>query len=68
MHPDERFVIRVEQRSLPRHAIDRVWPIQHHDSDTLLLARAHAQIHRPDKRVVARPDVLKIDEQNIEPF
>ncbi len=67
MHADERSVVRVEHRPFRRHAIDWVWPIQHSDGDALLLARAHAQIHRPDKRVIARADILQIDKKNIEP-
>jgi hypothetical protein len=31
-----------------------------------LFTGAHAKIHRPDKGVVARADIMQIDEQNIE--
>ena len=38
----------------------------HQTSTLALLTGAHAKIKRPDKRVVARADVLKIDKQNID--
>ncbi len=66
MHSDKRFVIRLDQRSLSRHAVDRIWPIDHNDFDAMFFAGAHAEIHRPDESVKARANVLKIDEQNID--
>ena len=68
MKTDERFVIQIKQRSLDSGAIDRIWPIENDDFYARFFASAHAEIHRPDKRVIARPDVLKINEQNIEIF
>jgi len=67
MHPDERFIIGIESRSFYRHAVNRVWAIEHNNRDALLFARTHAQIHRPDERIIARADVLKVYEQTIEP-
>src|SRR4030095_35818 len=66
MHADERFIIRIKHRSFSRYAVDWVWPIQHNDCGAASLARAHAEIERPNKGVVTRPDVLKINQQNIQ--
>ena len=66
MHSNKRFVIDVENWSLCRYAIDRVRSIEHNDGDSGLFTGAHAKIHRPDKGVVARADIMQIDEQNIE--
>src|SRR5712691_6169473 len=66
MHADKRFVVGIKQRSLRRNAIYRVWPIKDKDCDTCFFAGTHAEIQRPDKCVIARTHVLKIDKQNIE--
>ncbi len=68
MHADERLIIRVKHRPFSRYAIDRVWPIQHNDCDAASLASPHGEIQRPNKSVVTRPDILKIDQQNIQAF
>ncbi len=66
MHADKRLVIRIEQRPFGHCAIDWVRSIQHDDRDAAFLTGAHAEIQRPNKSVVARPDVLEIDQQNIQ--
>ncbi len=68
MHTDKRLVIRIEQRSFNRYAIDRVRSIEHNDCGAAFLTGAHAKIQRPNKSVVTRPDVLKVHKQDIEPF
>src|SRR5206468_3084069 len=50
------------------YAIDWVRAVEHNDGDSASFAGAHAQIERPNKSVVTRPDVLEIDKQNIERF
>ena len=68
MHADERFVIRVKQRSFGRYAIDWIWPIQYNDCDAAFLASTHGEVQRPNKGVVTRSDVLKIHKQDIQAF
>ena len=68
METHERFVIGIEQRSFVRHAIDRIRPIENDNLYARFLTGAHAEIHRPDKSIVARPDVLEIYEQNVDLF
>ena len=68
MHADKGFVIRIEYGPFSRHAVDWVWPIQRNDDNTASLTCAHAEVERPNKSVVARPNVLEIDKQNIERF
>src|SRR5262249_28678529 len=48
------------------NAVDRIRPIEHNDLHVTLLARAHAEIERPNESVVSRADVLKIDHQGVE--
>src|SRR5438045_9731089 len=48
--------------------MDRVWPIEGNGCSAASLARTHTKIERPDKGVVTRADVLKIDQQNIQAF
>src|SRR5438309_602550 len=66
MHSYERAVVRIQPRTLNRHSIDWVWSIEHNNVNVLALAGAHRQIHRPNKGVVARADVLQINQQEIE--
>ena len=66
MHPNKRFVTGIEQRSFCRDAVDRIRSIEHNNCDAAFFTGAHAKVHRPDKGVVTRADILKIDEQNIE--
>src|SRR6266487_3951872 len=66
MHSYERSVVRIQPRTLNRHSIDWVWSIEHNNVNVLALAGAHREIHRPNKGVVARPDVLQINQQEIE--
>src|ERR1051326_3099122 len=67
MHSDKRSVITIEHWPFSRYAIDWIGPVEHHAGNLLLFTRAHAQLHRPDEGGRARPDVLNIDGQNIEP-
>jgi len=66
METHERFVIRIKQWALTGHAIDRIRPVENDDLYACFLASAHTKIHRPDKRVIARSDILEINQQNIE--
>src|SRR5438094_9281435 len=66
MHSYKRAVVRIQPRTLNRHSIDWVWSIEHNNVNVLALAGAHRQIHRPNKGVVARADVLQINQQEIE--
>ena len=68
METHERFVIGIKQRPFTRHAINRIRPIENDDLYARFFAGAHAEIHRPDESVIARPDILEINEQNIEIF
>ena len=65
MHADKGVVTRIKRRPLCRHAINRIWAIEHEDPDIMFLADAHTEVHRPDKGVIARADVLKIDKEQI---
>src|SRR5262249_3724453 len=68
MHPDERFVIRIEHRPFSRYAIDWIWPVQYNDWNAAFLASTQGELQRPHKRVVTRPDGLKIDQEEIQAF
>src|ERR1044071_341764 len=66
MQTDKGFVIWVENWSFCNYASNWIWPVKHNQRDASFFAGAHAEIQRPDKRVKARPDILKIDKQNIQ--
>src|SRR6185436_17654094 len=68
MHAHKRFVIEIEHRAFGRYAINWVWPIQHNDCDAAFLAGAHTEVERPNKSIVTRADVLKIDPEDIKPL
>ena len=68
METHERFVIGIEQRPFRCHSIDRIRPIENDDFYTRFLTGPHTEIHRPHESVIARSDVLQINEQNIEVF
>ena len=61
MHPDERLVCRIEQGSFCRHTVDRIWSIEDDDLYVVFFTSPHAEIERPNKSVITRADVLKID-------
>src|SRR5262249_37260042 len=66
MKADERFVTFLNRRTFDGHAVDRIWPIEHDDVHASLRTRTHAEIKRPNESVVARADVLEIDNQGVE--
>src|SRR5204862_8164278 len=68
METHERFVIRIKQWALDGHSINRIRPVEDDDLYARFFASAHTEIHRPDERVIARPGILEINEQNIEIF
>ena len=68
METHERLVIGIKQWPLTGHAVNRIRPVENDDFYARFFASAHAEIHRPDERVIARPDILEINEQNIEIF
>src|ERR1043166_3324499 len=67
MKSNKRLISFFDWRSFHCDAVDRVRPIEHNNMNAALLACAHAEVERPNKRVIARPDVLEIDQQSIEP-
>ena len=66
MQSDERLISGIEHRSFRGDAVDRIRPVENHDRQIIALAGAQAEKHRPDKCVITRADILKIDEQHIE--
>src|SRR2546429_6077834 len=68
METHERFVIRIKHWALDGHAINRIRPVEYNDLYARFFAGAHTEIHRPDERIIARPDILEINEQDIEMF
>src|SRR5436305_14742554 len=66
METHERFVIRIKQWALDGHSINRIGPVEDDDLYVRFFASARTEIHRPDERVIARPDILEINEQDIE--
>src|SRR5437762_11499681 len=66
METHERFVIRIKQWALDGHSINRIRPVEDDDLYARFFASAHTEIHRPDERVIARPDILESNEQDIE--
>ena len=68
MHADKGFVVGIEQLPFSRYAIDRVWSIQYNDCSAGFLANTHGEIQRPNKSVITRSNILKVDQQNIQAF
>src|SRR5205814_1196623 len=68
METHERFVIRIKHWALDGHAINRIRPVEYNDLYARFFAGAHTEIHRPDECIIARPDILEINEQDIEIF
>lgn len=68
METHKRSVIGVKQWALACDAINRIGPVENDDLYARLFTGAHTEIHRPDKRVIACPYILEINEQNIEIF
>ena len=68
METDERLVIGIERGPFSCRTINWIWPVKNDNRYAGSLAGAHTEIHRPDERVIARSDILKINEQNIETF
>ena len=66
MHADKRFVLRIEQRPFDRNAVDGIRPIDYEQRDAVLFASAHHEIERPDKSVITRANVLKVDKNKID--
>ena len=66
VHSNERKVIRIQRRTFNRNAIDRIWPVENDNSDVLPFACAHRQIHCPDEGVIARADVLQVNQQKVD--
>src|SRR5262249_31230845 len=66
MKADERFVTFLNRRTFNGHTVDRIWAIEHDDVHASPLTRTHAEIKRPNESVVARADVLKVDNQSVE--
>src|SRR6266446_5744704 len=66
MHSHERAVVRINSWTFNRYTVDRVWPIQRDDLNVLTFAGAHCQIQRPNKSVVARADILQVNQEEIE--
>src|SRR5437868_11754351 len=66
MHSDERAVVRIQWWTFNRYTVDRVWAVQHHNLNVCAFAGAHCQIHRPNKSVVARADILQVNQEEIE--
>src|SRR6476620_9668413 len=66
MHPHERVVVRIQSWTFNRYTVDRVWPVQHDSLNVLTFARAYCQIQRPNKSVVARADILQVNQEEIE--
>src|SRR4029077_18189049 len=66
METDERFVGWIKQWPLNGHAVNGIRAIEDDDLYARFFASAHTEIHRPDERVIARPDILEVNEQNIE--
>src|SRR5437762_1689109 len=66
MHPHERAVVRIQSWTFNRYTIDRVGSVQHHNLNVLTFAGAYCQIQRPNKSVVARADILQVNQEEIE--
>ena len=65
MQPDKRTIVRLERRPFGCDPIDRVRSIKNNHLDVVPFTGTQAKKHCPDKRVIARPDVLKIDKKCI---
>src|SRR6266850_3801022 len=64
---DERRERGVRHVALDADAAERVRPVEHDDGDAGARARTHGEGERPLEGVVARADVLKIDDEGVEP-
>jgi hypothetical protein len=67
-HADERRERGVEHVPLDDVAADRVGPVEHEKGDSVLSRGAHRRRHRRHVRVVARADVLHVEEENVDAF
>src|SRR5438477_11855436 len=66
MHTDGRFVAFLDRRTFDCYAVDRIRPIENDDTIAPLLTRPHAKIKSPNEGVVARADILKIDDETFD--
>ena len=63
---DEGRERRIAHVALDDDATERVWPIEHDDPHAHARAHAHGEGHRPVVGVVARADVLQVDDEHVE--
>ena len=63
MHARERFEVRIEQRAFHEPAADGIRPIQHEDGDPAAPGFLHHVDERAQVRVVARADVLDVEDE-----
>src|SRR6059058_5677108 len=66
MQANKGSVFRIEGRSFGCNAVDWVWSIKDQNMNACLLTGAHTEIHRPNERVIARADILKINKEKID--
>src|SRR5438874_9940022 len=66
MQANKGSVFRIEGRSFACNAVDWVWSIKDQNMNACLLTGAHTEIHRPNERVIARADILKINKEKID--
>ncbi len=67
MQADEREVPGIENVALDPQAADRVRTIQHDQANAVHGTGLHGVQHRVDERVVARADVLDVEDQDVDP-
>jgi len=64
-HPDKGLKALSQDRPFHVHAADGIGAIEHDHVAILARGRHHAERHRPDVRVDARPDILQVENQDI---
>jgi hypothetical protein len=68
VEPHKGAIGRIQQRAFGCNPIDGVGPIEDDDVNITLLTCAHAQKHRPDKRIITGADILEIDKKPLDAF
>src|SRR5213080_2515072 len=66
MQANKRSVFRIEGWSFGCNTVDWVWSIKDQNRNSCFLTGAHTEIHRPNERVIARADILKINKEKID--
>ena len=63
---DEGRVRGIRHVAFHARAAERIRPVEHDDFDPCRRRRSHHERRRPDERVVARADILEVDDHRVD--